>query len=126
MLKKVFISTIIVMGLSTAVACAKSHTDLVKLASKQERLAQNINKAYKKQDKGLSALSVINTLESGYTKLKSDIHNAEINNLLLYLNICLSDLKKVVKQPYSTQNARKVSELCDSFSEGSHYIAASL
>ena len=127
MLRKIIISTLLTMSLSTTGVMAKNNTDhLVKLASKQEVLSQNIIKAYKKQDNGSSALAVIAVLESEHTKLKSNIRNAEIDNLLIYLNICLGDLKKVLQKPYSSQNAQLVADLSASLSEGSHYIGQSL
>ena len=127
MLRKIIISTLLTMSLSTTGAMAKSNTNhLVKLVSKQEVLSQNIIKAYKKQDNGSSVLVVIKALELGQTKLKSDIHNPEINNLLVFLNICLDDLKVVVNQPYSPDNAQLVADLSDSIFEGSQYIRQSL
>ena len=127
MLRKIIISTLLTMSLSTTGVMAKNNTDhLVKLVSKQEVLSQNIIEAYKKQDKGSSALVVIKALESGQTKLKSDIHNPEIDNLLVFLNICLDDLRVVVKKPYSSHNAQLVADLSDSISEGSQYIRHSL
>ena len=127
MLRKIIISTLLTMSLSTTGVMAKNNTDhLVKLASKQEVLSQNIIKAYKKQDNGSSALVVIKALELGQTKLKSDIHNPEIDNLLVFLNICLDDLRVVVKKPYSSHNAQLVADLSDSISEGSQYISQSL
>lgn len=127
MLRKIFLSTVLVLGLGTTALIAKSNTDdLVKLASKQEMLSQNIIKAYKKQDKGSSALAVIKRLESGQIKLKSDIQNPEIDYLLVYLNNCLDNLKIVVQKPYSLENARRIADLSASIAEGSDYIAKSL
>ncbi len=127
MLRKIFLSTVLVLGLSSTTLLAKGDTDyLVKLASKQEALSQNIIKAYKKQDKGSSALAVIKRLESGQIKLKSDIQNPEIDYLLVYLNSCLDSLKIVVQKPYSSENARLISDLSASIAEGSGYIAKSL
>lgn len=127
MLRKIIISTLLTMSLSTTGVMAKNNTDhLVKLASKQEVLSQNIINAYKKQDNGSSALVVIKALELGQTKLKSDIHNPEIDNLLVFLNICLDDLRVVVKKPYSSGNAQLVADLSASISEGSQYIQQSL
>ena len=127
MLRKIIISTIFIIGLSTTGAVAKSNTDyLLKLASKQEVLSKNIIKAYKNQDKGTSALAVIKTIESGQVKLKSDIHNPEIDYLLVFLNNCLDDLKIVVQKPYSLDNAELVADLSASIAEGSYYIAQSL
>jgi len=127
MTRKIIISTILAVALSTTGAMAKNTADyLVKLASKQEALSQNIIKAYKRQDKGTAALAVIEALESGQTKLKSDIDNAEIDYLLVYLNSCLDNLRVVIKKPYSPDNAELVADLSASISEGNHYIVQSL
>ena len=124
-MRKTIFAAIIVMGLSTTGILAKGNTHLVQLASKQETLSHNITDAYKKQDKD-SVLSAIKILNAAQTKLRSQVKNDEITNLLVYINLCLKDLEKVVKKPYSSKNAQKVAELSGSISEGSRYIAASL
>ena len=122
---KTIISAIIILGLSTTGILAQTNTHLARLASKQEALSHNITNDYKKQDKN-SILSTIKILNAGQTKLKSQVKNEEISNLLVYMNLCLKDLEKVVKKPYSSNNAQKVAELSGSISEGNHYIAASM
>jgi len=127
MLGKIIISTLLIFSLSTTDTMAKGNTaHLVKLLGKQEKLSQDITIAYKKQDKGSSALLLIDAIESGQNMLKSNIDNAEIDNLLTYLGICLKDLKVAVKRPYSLKNAQLVADLSDSLLEGSHYIGQSL
>ena len=122
---KTIISAIIVIGLSTTGILAKGNTHLVQLASKQKTLSHNITEAYRKQDKD-SVLSAIKVLNAAQTKLRSQVRDDEITNLLVYMNLCLKDLEKIVKKPYSSNNAQKVAELSGSISEGSRYIAASL
>jgi len=115
------------MGIGTTGIMAKNQSgNLVKLASQQEILSKNIMKAYGKKDNGMAALAVIQTLENGQMKLKSDIHNAEIDNLLVFLGVCLGDLKKAVQQPYTPDNVSVVADLSASISEGNHYIAQAL
>jgi len=127
MFKKILFSTLLAIGLSTTGAIAKSNTDqLLQLAAKHETLSQNIIEAYKKQDRGSSALALIDTLESGQKRLKANIKDPEIDYLLVYLNSCLNDLKKVVKQPYSKTNAQLIATLSASIWEGNHYIAQTL
>jgi len=125
MLRKIILSTVIAIGLSTTAAMAQKNTQLVTLASKQETLSYTIGKAYSKQDNN-SVLAAIKTFASGQKKLKTQIKNPEISNLLVYLNFCLKDLEKVVKKPHTSQNAQRVAELTASISEGSHYIVISL
>ena len=125
MLKRFILSIVAVAALSTTGVIAKDNTQMLTLASKQEALSRNISEAYKKQDNSL-LLSTMRTLESGQKKLKIQINDPEISNLLVYLSLCLKDLGKIVTKPYTSTNAQKVAELTASLSEGSHYIIASL
>jgi hypothetical protein len=113
------------LGTTGALATGESSA-LLKLVSKQEALSQNIIQAYKKKDRGSSALAMIDALESGHQTLKSSIDDPEIDYLLVYLKTCLNDLKSVVKQPYSPQNAKLVNDLSASLNEGNRYIARAL
>ena len=127
MLKKIVLSAVIVIGLSTTGAMANNDINhLIKLASKQETLSKDIIRAYKKQDKGSSVLNLIRSLRSAQTKMKSDIKNPMIGNLLVFLNICLDDLKSIASKPYSPDNARLVAELSAAILEGHQYIGRSL
>ena len=125
MLKKIILSAIIGIGLNTIGLMAKSKTDLMTLASRQEVLSHTITKDYRKQDNS-SLMADIRTFESGQRQLSTQIKNPEISNLLAYLNLCLKDLEQVVKRPHTSKNAQRVAELTASISEGSHYIVASL
>ena len=123
MLGKIIVSVALIMGLNTAIASAKGNTiDLCKIVLKQESLSKNIIPAYKKNDSGISALTVILTLETEQLKLRSKVKNPEVNNMLAYLLMCVEDLKIVVKQPYSSKNAQIVLDLSNSIEEGSQYI----
>jgi len=127
MLKKMIVSIFLMVGLYTTGIMAQSNTDeLAKLASKHETLSKNIVTAYSKKDRGMSALVIIDTLESEQIKLKSKIDNPEISNLLIFLTMCVKDLKTVVKKPYSSKNAELVADLSTSIQEGSHYIRQSI
>ncbi|HIP62134.1 MAG TPA: hypothetical protein EYG98_06215 [Sulfurovum sp.] len=127
MLKKIILSAVIVVGLSTTGAMANNNTNhLIKLASKQETLSKDIIRAYKKQDKGSSVLNLIRSLRSAQTEMKSDIKNPMIGNLLVFLNICLDDLKSIANKPYSSDNARLVVDLSAAILEGHQYIGQSL
>ena len=125
MLKKIILSAIVIMGIGTTGAMAKNNTHMLKLANKQEALSRSIVNAYTKHDSS-SALASLKILISGQNKLKSQISNPEISNLLVYLSLCLKDLEKIVKKPYASQNVQKVADLSASLSEGNHYIMASL
>lgn len=91
-MRKIILSTILAVGFAATTTMAGENTGyLLQLASKQEMLSQNIMTAYKKGDRGTSALEVVDALKSGHLKLKSAIHNPEIDNLLVYLNYRLDD-----------------------------------
>jgi len=123
MFKKIIISTVVAVSLS--ITCASANTALAKVASSQENLAHMVQKAYRSKNK--TALSdTIRKLEAGHAKLASNIHDRELKNLLVYLNLCLKDLEKISKSPYSRQNAKRVADLSSSLREGNHYILSSL
>jgi len=127
MIGKTITTVLLIVGLSTTGIMAKGNSaELAKLTFKHEKLSKKIMTAYNKKDKGASALALLNTLESEQTKLRSQIKNPEINNLLTYLSMCVNDLKTVVKKPYSSNNAQLVAELSTSIQEGSHYIWQSI
>ena len=125
MLKKMILSVVVFIGLSTTGAMAKSNTHILTLAKKQESLSQSIVTAYTKHDSS-SALASLRIFISRHNKLKAQINNPEMSNLLVYLSLCLKDLEEIVKKPYASKNVQKVADLSDSLSEGNHYIIASL
>jgi len=123
MFKKIIISTVVAVSLG--ITSASANTALAKVASSQENLAHMVQKAYRSKNK--TALSdTIRKLEAGHAKLASNIHDRELKNLLVYLNLCLKDLEKISKSPYSRQNAKRVADLSSSLREGNHYILSSL
>ncbi len=125
MTRKIVLSTLLLIGLVTTSSVANTqNTHLIELASKQEKLSKNIMQSYAKDH--ASTLKLIQEFESRQNKLKSTIRIPEIVNLLKYLNFCVNNLKKVVKQPYNKDNARLVADLSASLSEGNHYIAQTL
>ena len=127
MMRKILISIGFAMVILSVDVLAKGNTaQMVQLAEKQGELSYTLVTAYKKKDNGNAALNVIKTLESSHSKLKSSNQNDEIDNLLAYLDICLKDLKVVVKKPYSRLNSQRVSDLTDSLLEGSRYIQKTL
>ena len=126
-LEKMIKITLLVIGISTTSVMAKgSSSELSKLTFEHEKLSKEIITAYQKKDKGTSVLAILKTLESEQKKLKSKIHNPEINNLLTFLTMCVNDLKSVVKKPHSSLNAQRVADLSTSIQEGSHYIRQSI
>jgi len=122
---KSILTMIVILSLSTSTLFAKD-THLDSLVNKQQTLTKKIAQAYKTKAKKAHILSTVKDLEEGQKKLKKmAIHNSEINNLFVFLNICLKDMKILIQKPYSRENAQKVADLGASISEGSRYIAKS-
>ncbi len=115
-------TTVIASGLTLK----SSTVQLISLAGKQQHLSQKIIEAYSKRDKSTNIATSIKALEAGQEKLKCDIGDPEIDNLFVFLDICLDEMKVLVKKPYSSTNEQLISELGASISEGSRYVAESL
>jgi hypothetical protein len=124
MLLKIISAVLLAVTLSTTSALAKNTEQLTALAGKQQVLSAQITEAYRKHDKSVNMMTTIKALEAGQNKLKKyAIHNSEIDNLFVFLTICLTEMKVLVKKPFSAENAQLVADLGASISEGSHYIA---
>ncbi len=102
-----------------------AYNDLAHIASEQEILAHKIVKAYRSNNQK-AFVTAIRKLEAGHATLASNIHNRELKNLLVYLDLCLKDLEKLSKAPHNRTNAGRIAELSDSISEGNRYILSSL
>ena len=124
MLLKIISAVLLAVTLSTTSALAKNTEELTALAGKQQVLSTQITEAYRKHDKSVNMMTTIKALEAGQNKLKKyAIHNSEIDNLFVFLTICLTEMKVLVKKPFSAENAQLVADLGASISEGSHYIS---
>ncbi len=132
MIRKTILAILLTLSLGITCSIAneltlKSDTvQLINLAGKQQHLSQKIVKAYSKRDKSITVVATIKALEAGQEKLKYDIRNPEIDNLFVFLDICLDEMKLLVKKPYSSANEQLIVELGASISEGSRYVAESL
>ncbi len=115
---------LLAVTLSTTGAMAGNAKQLNTLAGNQHVLSTKVVKAYSKNNKSVNMMTTIKALEAGQVKLKKiAVRNAEINNLFVFLTICLDEMKVLVKKPYSAENAQLVADLGASISEGSRYIA---
>ena len=124
MLLKTISIILLALTLSTTGAFASNAKQLSTLAGNQQLLSKKIFEAYNKRDKSANIMRTIKALEVGQSKLKkSAIRNSEIDNLFVFLNICLNEMKVLVKKPFSSENAQLVADLGASISEGSRYIA---
>ncbi len=124
MLLKTISAILLAVTLSTTGAMAGNTKQLNTLVGNQQVLSTKIVKAYSKDDKSVNMMTTIKALEAGHVKLKKIVaRNSDIDNLLVFLTLCLDEMKILVKKPYSTENAQLVADLGASISEGSRYIA---
>jgi len=124
MLLKTISAVLLAVTLSTTGAIASNVKQLNTLAGKQQMLSTKIVKAYSQNRKSVNMMTAIKALEAGQVKLKKiSVRNSEIDNLFVFLTICLNEMKVLVKKPYSSENAQLVADLGASISEGSRYIA---
>jgi hypothetical protein len=128
MLRKIIAISLFAIALGTTILFAKSTTEveLLNILGKQQKLSSSLLSSYKKHEKHSTMITQIKTLKSGYAVLKSSIHNSEIDNLLVFLDICLDELYVTVKKPYSLENAQIVADLGASISEGNRYVSKAL
>ena len=124
MLLKTISAILLAVTLSTTGAMANNTKQLDTLAGKQQVLSTKVVKAYSQNNKSVNMMTTIKALEAGQVKLKKiAVRNSEIDNLFVFLTICLDEMKVLVKKPYSSENAQLVADLSASISEGSRYIA---
>ncbi len=124
MLLKTISAILLAVALSVTSATAGKAKQLNTLAGNQQVLSSKIVKAYNKNNKSVNVMTTIKALEAGQVELKKmAVRNSEIDNLFVFLSICLDEMKVLVKKPYSAENAQLVADLSASISEGSRYIA---
>jgi hypothetical protein len=112
---KMAIATILLGG---SVAVAGNVTDVL---SKQEALSHTALKAYKKH-KAVALVKQIHEIKVQNHKLQKQVRDHEIRNLLVFLDICLDEMKTTLKKPYSKDNAQIIADLSVSIQEGTHYV----
>ena len=111
----------------------KDAIQLINIAGKQRMLSQRIAKDYLylgkhvATDKARRQLKTsLKEFRSNQKKLAEMINDPEIKNLLEFVNMSLSELEGIVKQPFNLDNAQLVLDLSESMLEGSQYVVDSL
>jgi hypothetical protein len=111
----------------------KDAIQLINIAGKQRMLSQRIAKDYlyigKKvaTDKASKQMKAsLAEFRANQAKLSEMINDPEITNLLEFVNMSLSELEGIVKEPFSLDNAQLVLDLSESMLEGSQYVVDSL
>jgi hypothetical protein len=102
---------------------------LIDLAGRQRMLSQRIAKDYLYigknvvSDKATKQLNEsIRRFRKNQGELSEMIDDPDIENLLDFVNINLDELEKVIKRPFTIDNAQLVMDLSESMLEGSQYI----
>jgi len=125
MFKKIIAVSLLTITLGTTAVFANSaaNVKLLNIIGNQQILSSSLLASYHKHEKHTALTTKIKSLRSGYATLKSGIHDPEIDNLLVFLDICLDELNAAVKKPYSSENAQIVADLGASISEGNIYVS---
>jgi len=122
MLKQTIKMALVALLLGGSVAYAGSAKSVL---SKQEALSHKALKAYKRHQ-GVSLVKQIQSIKAQNHKLQRQVRDPEIKNLLVFLDICLDELKTTLKKPYSRDNAQIIADLSVSIKEGTHYVKRAL
>ncbi len=106
---------------------------LVNIAGRQRMLSQRMVKDYLYKGKGVAvskATRELNASMSEFEKalktLNDSINNAEIKNLLAFVDLSFGDLKDLTKKPFNLDNAQIALDLSESLLEGSQYVVDSI
>jgi len=106
---------------------------LIDIAGKQRMLSQRMAKNYLYKGKNIATgkatkqlTASINEFSNAYKKLLNSINDAEIDNLLTFVQMSSDEFNEIVKQPFSMDNAQLALDLSESILEGSQFIVDSL
>jgi hypothetical protein len=122
MLKKTIQTIFIVSFFAMASLHAGSAAEVL---TKQAVLSHKAVISYKKRQ-SVALLNQIQTMKMANQQLRTKVRNPEIKNLLVFLNICLDEMKLTLKQPYSRDNVQILADLSVSIDEGTHYVKKTL
>ena len=102
---------------------------LIDLAGQQRMLSQRIAKDYLYMGKNIAVDKAKKQLKESIREFRKNqgelsemINDPELRNLLDFVNMSLDELEKVIKKPFSLDNAQLVMDLSESMLEGSQYI----
>jgi hypothetical protein len=119
-MKKIFLSG--ALGLALAMTTLNAQTPIEAAASTPE-ITQQVFSDYLS---GYNTHNIVSHLRNTQAMLKGSVHDAELRNLLDYLDVCLKDLDQSVTKPATEANARHVDELLRAITEGNRYITDTL
>jgi len=104
------------------VVYASDATDVLK---QQEILSHKALKAYKNHQ-AVALVKQIHNIKVKNHKLQKEVRDPEIKNLLVFLDVCLDEMRTTLKKPYSRDNAQIIADLSVSIKEGTHYVKRAL
>jgi len=102
---------------------------LIDIAGRQRMLSQRIAKDYLYMGKNIAFDKAQKQLKESLREFRKNqgelsemINDPELKNLIDFVNMSLDELEKVIKKPFSLDNAQLVLDLSESMLEGSQYI----
>ena len=102
---------------------------LIDLAGRQRMLSQRIAKDYLYMGKNIAFDKARKQLGDSLKEFRRNqgelsemINDPELRNLIDFVNMSIDELEKVLKKPFSLDNAQLVLDLSESMLEGSQYI----
>ena len=135
-LKKTISSTIIFILFSSTILLAKQSNEqieLMNIAAKQRMLSQRIAKDYLYIHKNIAITKTKRELENSlldffkaHKRLVASIEDADIHNLLEFVELSSNDFQEISKQKFTLDNAQLILDLSEFMLEGSQYIVDSL
>jgi len=134
-IKIVIIATLFIGGLSFGDGLLPSITkgDIIDRAGKQRMLSQRIIKDYFYIAKDVNTLNAIKQMRRSFVhfkrtqkKLNEMIKDAEIKNLIAFVDMNIKEFVKLSREKYSIDNGIIMLDLSESILEGSDYIVKAL
>jgi len=108
-------------------------SQLLNLAGKQRMLSQRIAKDYIYRGNNIAKTKAnkqlkesMNRFLTAHKKLQSSVQDTEIKNLLSFVELSFSDLKDILSNKFTMDNAQLILDLSESMLEGSQYTFDSL
>jgi len=135
LLKQIMTLVIFTLMMNTTSLSAKEYSELelVNLAGQQRMLSQRIAKDYFYIGKGINTSKATRQLKSSLKAfnqtqkiLSKQVHDDEIKNMLMFVDMSSDDFSAIATEAYSLDNGALILDLSESMLEGSQYIVDAL
>ena len=90
------------------------------ISEKEIAISQKIVASYHNNE---PTTDYIKALEKNHSKLKNQIKGEDNKNLVVFLGICIKELKDTISKPHTKENEALVEDLEKSISEGNHFLS---